>query len=103
MKIKQKAQDYLDLGISPAKFREQRKRGSGQILQKVQLMMEWILEKEVEQCTTSKKIENRLWEKSKLRNGHSIRISPKMIGSVVDMIIDTMTMNNMFKKLDRGK
>jgi len=40
---------------------------------------------------------------SKLRNGHSIRISPKMIGSGVDMIIDTMTMNNMFKKLDRGK
>jgi len=42
-------------------------------------------------------------QKSKLRNGHSIRISPKMIGSGVDMIIDTMTMNNMFKKLDRGK
>ena len=40
---------------------------------------------------------------SKLRNGHSIRISPKMIGSGVDMIIDTMTMKNMFKKLDRGK
>ena len=42
-------------------------------------------------------------QKSKLRNGHSIRISPKMIGSGVDMIIDTMTMNNMFKKLDKGK
>ena len=41
--------------------------------------------------------------KSKLRNGHSIRISPKMIGSSVDMILDTMTMNNMFKKLDKGK
>jgi len=40
---------------------------------------------------------------SKLRNGHSIRISPKMIGSGVDMIIDTMTMKNMFKKLDKGK
>jgi hypothetical protein len=26
-----------------------------------------------------------------------------MIGSGVDMIIDTMTMNNMFKKLDKGK
>ena len=42
-------------------------------------------------------------QSSKLRNGHSIRISPKMIGSGVDMIIDTMTMNNMFKKLDKGK
>ena len=42
-------------------------------------------------------------QKSKLRNGHSIRISPKMIGSGVDMILDTMTMNNMFKKLDKGK
>ena len=41
--------------------------------------------------------------KSKLRNWHSIRISPKLIGSGVDMIIDTMTMNNMFKKLDKGK
>ena len=35
----------------------------------------------------------------KLRNGHSIIISPKMIGSGVDLIIDTMTMNNMFKNL----
>jgi len=26
-----------------------------------------------------------------------------MIGSGVDLIIDTMTMNNMFKKLDKGK
>ena len=42
-------------------------------------------------------------QSSKLRNGHSIRISPKMIGSGVDLIIDTMTMNNMFKKLDKGK
>ena len=42
-------------------------------------------------------------QSSKLRNGHSIRISPKMIGLGVDMIIDTMTMNNMFKKLDKGK
>ena len=42
-------------------------------------------------------------QSSKLRNGHSIRISPKMIGSGVDMILDTMTMNNMFKKLDKGK
>ena len=42
-------------------------------------------------------------QSSKLRNGHSIRISPKMIGFGVDMILDTMTMNNMFKKLDKGK
>jgi hypothetical protein len=42
-------------------------------------------------------------QSSKLKNGHSIRISPKMIGSGVDMIIDTMTMKNMFKKLDKGK
>jgi hypothetical protein len=40
---------------------------------------------------------------SKLRNCHSIRISPKMIGSGVDMIIDTMTMKNVFKKLNKGK
>jgi hypothetical protein len=42
-------------------------------------------------------------QKSKLRNGHFIRISPKMIGSEVDMILDTMTMNIMFIKLDKGK
>jgi hypothetical protein len=42
-------------------------------------------------------------QKSKLRSGHSIRISPKMIGSGVDMILDTMTLNNMFKKIDKGK
>ena len=42
-------------------------------------------------------------QKSKLRNGHSIRISPNMIGSGVDIIMDTMTINNMFKKLDKGK
>ena len=35
-------------------------------------------------------------QKSKLRNGHSIRILPRMIGSGVDMIIDPKTMNNMF-------
>ena len=51
------------------------------------------------------KIQIDLWpgQSSKLRNGHSIRISPKMIGSGVDLIIDTMTMNNMFKKIDKGK
>jgi hypothetical protein len=40
---------------------------------------------------------------SKLRNGHGIRISPPMVGSGVDMIIDPMTYKNMFKKLDRGQ
>ena len=42
-------------------------------------------------------------QKSKLKNGHSIRISPKMIGSGVDLIIDTMTMNNMLKNLIKEK
>jgi hypothetical protein len=42
-------------------------------------------------------------QKSKLRNRHSIRISPKMIDFGVDMIIHTMTMKNVFKKLDNGK
>jgi hypothetical protein len=42
-------------------------------------------------------------QKYKLRNGHSIRISPKMIGSGVEMIIYPMTLNNMLKKLDKGK
>ena len=40
---------------------------------------------------------------SKLRNGKGIRISRAMFGSGVDMIIDTMTFNNMMKKLERGK
>jgi hypothetical protein len=40
---------------------------------------------------------------SKLRNGHGIRVSRAMFGSGVDMIIDTMTFNNMMKKLERGK
>ena len=35
-------------------------------------------------------------QSSKLRYGYSIKISPKMIGSSVDLIIDTMTMNNVF-------
>ena len=39
---------------------------------------------------------------SKLRNGHGIRVSKAMFGSGVDMIIDTMTFNNLMKKLDRG-
>jgi hypothetical protein len=37
-------------------------------------------------------------QKSKLRNICSIRISLKMIGSGVDMILDTMTLNNFFLK-----
>jgi hypothetical protein len=40
---------------------------------------------------------------SKLRNGHGIRISPTMVGSGVDLIVDPMTYNNMMKKLDRAK
>ena len=40
---------------------------------------------------------------SKLRNGKGIRVSRAMFGSGVDMIIDTMTFNNMMKKLERGK
>jgi hypothetical protein len=40
---------------------------------------------------------------SKLRNGHGIRISPTMLGSGVEMIIDPMTYHNISKKMDRGK
>lgn len=40
---------------------------------------------------------------SKLRNGHSIRISPAMVGRGTDLIIDPMTYNNLAKKLDKGK
>jgi hypothetical protein len=40
---------------------------------------------------------------SKLRNGHGIRITPSMLGSGVDLIIDPMTYHNMAKKLDKGK
>ena len=36
---------------------------------------------------------------SKLRNGHGIRIGPAMFGKGADMIIDSMTFNNMMKKL----
>ena len=35
---------------------------------------------------------------SKLRNGHDIRITPTMLGSGVDLIIDPMTYHNMAKK-----
>ena len=40
---------------------------------------------------------------SKLRNGHGIRISPTMLGSGVEMIIDPMTYHNISKKMDKGK
>jgi len=40
---------------------------------------------------------------SKLRNGHGIRITPTMLGSGVEMIIDPMTFHNISKKMDRGK
>ena len=40
---------------------------------------------------------------SKLRNGHSIRVSRAMFSSGIDMIIDPMNYNNMMKKLERGK
>ena len=40
---------------------------------------------------------------SKLRNGHGIRISPTMLGSGVEIIIDPMTYHNISKKMDKGK
>ena len=40
---------------------------------------------------------------SKLRNGHGIRITPTMLSSGVDLIIDPMTYHNMAKKMDKGK
>jgi hypothetical protein len=40
---------------------------------------------------------------SKLRTGHGIRITPTMLGSGTDIIIDPMTHNNMMKKLDKAK
>jgi hypothetical protein len=40
---------------------------------------------------------------SKLRNGHGIRITPTMLGSGVEMIIDPMTYHNISKKMDEGK
>jgi predicted DNA-binding protein (UPF0278 family) len=39
---------------------------------------------------------------SKLRNGHGIRISPTMLGSGVEMIIDPMTYHNISKKMNKG-
>jgi len=39
----------------------------------------------------------------KLRNGHGIRISPTMLGSCVEMIIDPMTYHNIEKHLKKGK
>ena len=40
---------------------------------------------------------------SKLRNGHGIRITPTMLGSDVDLIIDPMTYHNMAKKRTKEK
>ena len=40
---------------------------------------------------------------SKLRNGHDIRISPTMVGSGVEMIIDPMTYHNIEKHMKKGK
>ena len=40
---------------------------------------------------------------SKLRNGHGIRITPTMLGSGAEMIIDPMTYHNISKKMDKGK
>ena len=38
---------------------------------------------------------------SKLRNGHGIRITPTMLGSGVELIIDPMTYHNMAKKMEK--
>jgi len=40
---------------------------------------------------------------SKLRNGHSIRVSPAMVGSGVDLIIDPTTYHNIEKHMKKGK
>jgi hypothetical protein len=40
---------------------------------------------------------------SKLRNGHGIRITPTMLGSGVDLIIDPMTYHSMAKKWTKEK
>jgi hypothetical protein len=40
---------------------------------------------------------------SKLRNGHGIRISPTMLGSGVEMIIDPKTYHNIEKHMKKGK
>ena len=40
---------------------------------------------------------------SKLRNGHGIRISPTILGSDVEMIIDPMTYHNIEKHMKKGK
>jgi hypothetical protein len=39
----------------------------------------------------------------KLRNGHGIRISPTMLGSGVEMIIDPMTYHNISKRWTKEK
>ena len=42
-------------------------------------------------------------QKSKLRNGHSIRISPAMVGSGADLIVDPVNFHNLQKHLGKNK
>ena len=42
-------------------------------------------------------------QQQRLRNNHSVRITPKMIGSGASVIIDPMTFNNPNKHLERNK
>ena len=39
----------------------------------------------------------------RLRNNHSVRVTPKMIGSGASVIIDPVTFNNLNKHLERNK
>lgn len=40
---------------------------------------------------------------SRLRNGHSVRILPKLVGSGADVIIDPMNYHNLMKHIKRNK
>lgn len=40
---------------------------------------------------------------SRLRNGHSVRVLPNMVGSGTDVIIDPMTYNNLMKHMKKNK
>ena len=42
-------------------------------------------------------------QQQRLRNGHSVRVTPKMAGSGASVIIDPMTFNNLNKHLERNK
>ena len=42
-------------------------------------------------------------QQQRLRNGHSVRATPKMAGSGASVIIDPMTFNNLNKHLERNK